>query len=239
VTGTVTFDNATFGDPLVGTIKSGYYKPSYPFEVKSLPSGKICVAVYPQRFASFLAALNADSTAVNNSLVVNVDYTTATGSVWLRKPTIPCTDLDYGVILQECADMTSFSKGFSLVTNLRTYIGDDFNMVEGTPPSGYPPLPVGTKYYPPCSLFVPEKRYGVEMDPLAVDIAGQMNSLGSEDLANPLRPLDSIAVSGENFAANRIRVNLRPITHPADLPPITMMNWLVVLEERKREFVGY
>jgi hypothetical protein len=35
-------------------------------------------------------------------------------------------------------------------------------------------------------------------------------------------------------------MNLRPITHPAELPPITMMNWLVVLEEkRKTTMVGY
>lgn len=236
VTGSVTFDNATFGDPLVGVLKAGYFKPSYPFEVKSLPDGKICMAIYPQRFAKFLASLRADTTTINNSLVVNVDYTTTTGSVWLTKPTIPCTDLDYGVILKECADMTSFPKGFSLVTNLRTYIGDDFNIVEGTPPSGYTP---SGQYFPPCSLFVPEKRYGVDMDPFAVRISGQMNSLGSEDLASPLRPMDSKSMSGENFAANRITVNLRPITHPAELPPITMMNWLVVLEERKREFVGY
>ena len=40
------------------------------------------------------------------------------------------------------------------------------------------------------------------------------------------------------MAANRITVNLRPITHPAELPPITMMNWLVVLEERRKEFIG-
>jgi hypothetical protein len=31
-------------------------------------------------------------------------------------------------------------------------------------------------------------------------------------------------------------VNLKPIKHPAELPPITMMNWLVVLEERRKEF---
>jgi hypothetical protein len=244
VTGSVTFNNARFGDPLVGTIKSGYYKPSYPFEVKNLASGKICMAVYPQRFAKFLASLHADSTTVNNSLVVNVDYTTATGSVWLSKPSIPCTDLDYGVILQECADMTSFTKGFSLVTNLRTYVGDDFNTKlykDAVPaistPTGY--TGAADTYYPPCSLFMPEKRYGVDLDPFSVKIAGQMNSLGSEDLANPLRPMESKSMTGANYAASRITVNLRPITHPADLPPITMMNWLVVLEERKREFVGY
>jgi len=252
VTGSVIFNNSRFGDPLVGVIKAGYYRPSYPFEVKWIQNNTICcIAIYPRRFAKFLAALNADSTVVNNSLVVNVDYTTATGSVRLHKPSVPCTDLDYGVILQECADMTSFIKGFSLVTNLRTYIGDDFNTTlykDAVPaistPTGY--TGSADTYYPPCSLFMPEKRYGVDLDPFSVKIDGQVDSLAKVDKVNVsdaeptmIRPLDSKSMSGASFAASRITVNLRPIIHPADLPPITMMNWLVVLEERKREFVGY
>ena len=86
MTGAITFNNARFGDPLVEVRKSGYYKPSYPFEVKKLAaSNKWCLAIYPQRFARFLASLNADPiapnstapnpAALNNSLVVNVDYT--------------------------------------------------------------------------------------------------------------------------------------------------------------------
>ncbi len=242
VTGLITFNNARFGDPLVGTVKSGYYKPSYPFEVKYLPSGKICVAVYPQRFKAFLAALNADAPDINNSLVVNVDYSTATGSVNLSKPVIPCVDFDptngkhqYGVILQECADLSTFTRGFSLVTNLRTYIGDDFNIVSTTPPTGYTP---SGQYYPPVSLFVPERRYGVEVDPFAVKMDGQIGSLASDLDTEPVRPIDSKTVSGGALAANRITVNLKPIRHPAELPPVTMMNWLVVLQELRAEFVG-
>jgi hypothetical protein len=37
---------------------------------------------------------------------------------------------------------------------------------------------------------------------------------------------------------SQITVNLSPLTHPAQLPPITMMNWLGVLEERRKEFVS-
>ena len=236
-TGSITFNNARFGDPLYGTVKAGYYKPSTPFGTTTLASGKICLAVYPQRFASFLTALNADSLAVNNSLVVNVDYTSATGSVWLTKPSIPCTDADYGLILKECTDMTSFTTGFSLVTNLRTYIGEDFNTVQTTPPTGY--VPASGVYYPPCSLFMPEKRFGVDQDPFAVKVGGQIGSLAAETVTTPINPLDSKAMSGTAMASNRIIMNLRPIAHPAELPPITMMNWLVVLEERRKEFVGY
>lgn len=230
-TGLVTFNNARFGDPLVGTHKDGYYRPSYPFEIKNLANGKTCVAVYPQRMPAFLTALGADGPAINNSLVVNVDYTAATGSVYLTKPSIPCTDLDYGVILQEASDLTKFTKGFSLVTNLRLYFGDDFNITPTTAPSGY----VGT-YYPPCSIFAAEKRYGVDVDPFEVDLTGQIGSLIAEDATTPSRPLDAKYGSGTYMPANRIYANLRPIIHPADLPPITMMNWLVLLEERKTNY---
>ncbi len=232
VSGAITFNNARFGDPLVGTLKSGYYKTSYPFEIKTLASGKYCVAVYPKRFANFMTLLGADALSTNHSLVVNVDYPS---NVLLRKPSIPCTDLDYGVILQECDDLTSFTKGFSLVTNLRLYIGDDFNTVATTPPSGYTP-PSGTSYFPPCSLFAPEERYGVNSDPFAIQLSGQMGSLAAETNTTPMRPLDSTAASGGAVAPDRITVNLKPIKHPAELPPITMMNWLIVLEERRKEF---
>ncbi|MEI6654050.1 MAG: hypothetical protein WCP45_04725, partial [Verrucomicrobiota bacterium] len=218
---------------LVGTVKTGYFKPSYPFEIKSLPAGNTCIAIYPKRLPAFLTALGADGTAVNSSLVVNVDYTAATGSALLTKPSIPCTDLDYGLILQECNDLTAFTKGFSLVTNLRLYIGDDFNVVATTPPSGYTPTGL---YYPPCSIFAPEKRYGVDKDPFGVSLSGQIGSLASDTNTDPVRPLDSKILSGTTLAASRIHADLRPITHPADLPPISMMNWLVLLEERKGEY---
>lgn len=236
VTGSVTFNNSRFGDPIVGSVKAGYYRPSAPYKVKTLPSGQICMAVYPQRMSNFLTLIGAGGPAINNSLVVNVDYTTATGSVFLSKPSIPCTVNDYGLILQECADLTAFTKGFSLVTNLRAYIGSSFNITPATPPSGYAPT---STYYPPCSIFAPEKRFGVDNDPYGVSLKGQIGSLASDTVTTPIRPLDSKTVSGATLGADRIQVNLRPIQHPADLPPITMMNWLVVIEERRKEFVGF
>jgi hypothetical protein len=229
ITGTVLFNNARFGDPISGTFKGGYSRPSAPYKISQLPSGKTCVAIFPERFAAFLNLIGADTTAVNSSIAVNVDYTTATGSVWLTKPSIPCLESDYGLILNECSDLSTFTKGFSLVTNLRTYIGDDFNTT---------PITQGGTNYPPCSLFTPEKRYGVEIDPFAVSMSGQIGSLASETSANPIRPLDSKTMTGAEIGSGQITVNLRPITSPAALPPVTMMNWLVVLEERRKEFIG-
>jgi hypothetical protein len=230
VSGTVAFTNDRFGDPLVGTFKAGYYRPAKPFEIKNLPSGKICLAVYPQRFPAFLSRIGADNTSANHSIVVNVDYQS---SVRLTKPGFPSSVLDYGVILEECADFTGFPKGFSLVTNLRLYIGDDFNVVPKAPPAGYSPP---GEYYPPTSLFAPEKRYGVEADPFALQLAGQVGSLASEDAAEPVHLMDSLGVSGQPIDSKRIRAELSQIRHPEELPPVTMMNWLIVVEERRREF---
>ena len=232
VSGEVTFENSRFGDPAFGYLKSGYYKPSYPWEVRTLVNGKECIVIFPQRFEAFLDLIDADDTSINNSLVVNVDYTTATGSINLEQPAIPSTDLDYGLVLEECADLTSFNNGFSLVTNLRTYIGDDFNITPMSPPSGYSPA---GDYYPPVSLFAPEKRYGVDLDPYQIDVTGQIGSLEAED-GNMIRPLDSKGASGTDFTGDNMRVNLNAIPHPAELPPITMMNWLITIEEVRNEF---
>lgn len=234
VTGKITFDNATFGDPLVGTVKKGYWRPRSPFDIRTLANGQICVGLYPERIPSFLTRINAGNTALNHSIVINVDYSGSGLNNISKKPNIPCTATDYGLVMRECGNLTGFTKGFSLVSNLRLYIGDDFNITPTTAPSGYTP-PTGT-FYPPCSLFAPEKRYGVDVDPFAVTLSGQVGSLASETVANPVRPLDSKTLSGATLSANRITVNLRPISHPAELPPITMMNWLVLLEERRKEY---
>jgi hypothetical protein len=233
VSGTITFNNATFGDPLVGTVKRGYWRPPAPFELRNLASGQQCVALYPERIPSFLTVIGAATTALNHSIVVNVDYTVTGLNNSARRPnTNPCLDSDYGLIMRECANLAGFSRGFSLVTNLRLYIGDDFNTVAATPPSGYSPAGL---YFPPCSLFAPEKRYGVDLNPFNIVLSGQVGSLARE--TDPaVRPLDSKNLNGAAMPAANIRVNLRPITHPAELPPVTMMNWLILLEERRREF---
>ncbi len=239
-TGTITFNNATFGDPIVGTRKRGFARPTAfissqnsAFDFKKLGSGQECVVVYPERISNFLNELGGDSVETNNSLVVNVDYS-ATGSASLLEPQMPFTDRDYGVILQECGDLSDFKKGFSLVTNLRLYIGDDFNVVPISPPSGYTP-PSGT-FYPPASLFAPEKRYGVDFDPFAVEVSGQIGSVASENDEDAVHPMDAIGVSENSMVASQITMNLSTISHPAELPPIVMMNWLILIEEKRAEF---
>jgi hypothetical protein len=232
VIGPVTFDNARFGDPIVGTFKSGYFRPSYPFEVRLLNDTKWVVEVYPQRMKAFLALIGADGPEINHSLAVNVDYP---GNPELSRPSIPPTELDYGAVLRECGNLTDFPGGFSLVTNLRLYIADDFNVVETTPPldSGIP-----GPFYPPSSLFAPEKRYGAEITPNHLHIGGQLGNLAGDTGADGAKVhlLDMKSANGLDLAHDRVNVNLTQIRHPAALPPITMMNWLIVVEERRAAF---
>ena len=227
--GSVTFDNARFGDPDVGTLKAGYYRPSYPFSFILLHDTKYCIEVKPELFPDFLELIGADDVNVNHSLVVNVDYP---GNAKLTKPQIPCTDLDYGLVLRGCNDLSAFGKGFSLVTNLRLYIADDFNNVEVPPPAG---SSIPTPYYPPCSLFAPEKRYGGDMNPYHLTVSGQMGSLAG-DAGQTVHLLDVKMASGQDVGHDQVEVNLAPILHPGALPPVTMMNWLVLVEERRGEF---
>lgn len=238
-----TFSNGVFGDPNVGIAKAGYWRPLSPVSNTNgtlTANGQTCIPVYPQRIPAFLTAVGAAGPAVNNSLVVNVDYSTTGLNNSAKKPNIPCTATDYGVVLKECSNLTPFTKGFSLVTNLRLYIGEDFNMTTTTPPSGYTPTVTASNpngsYWPPCSLFSPERRYGVDAEPFSVSLRGQIGSLASDTATTAVRPLDSKTLSGATLAANRLTVNLSQMRHPAELPPIVMMNWLVLLEERKREY---
>ncbi len=72
--------------------------------------------------------------------------------------------------------------------------------------------------------------------PLTVTLEGQVGSLADEKNNDPVRPLDVFGIASETIDPSRTTVNLKAITHPGVLPPITLMNWLVLLEERRKEY---
>lgn len=222
---------AIYSDTL--TVNSSAWEtdsPPKPFNVVVLPGSRPCVVIKPQLFPAYLASIGVDGVAINNSICVNADYKTG---VKVRTPIVPCLESDIGLVMTNCSDLTAYTKGFSVVTNFRLYIGDDFNIVATTPPAG---SGIPSPYYPPASLYAPERRYGTDVDPWKIELGGQVGSLASDSAATPIHPLDMKMSSGATMAADKITVNLRPITHPAALPPVTMMNWLIVLEERRQEF---
>ncbi len=254
LSGNVFFDNSVFGDPYVGVVKEGYWRPRAPFGLKNLTvssnptdPAQTCIAVYPERMRKFLQTVGGAGSERNHSLVVNLDYLNQRADPYPNppaRPRIPCVDSDIGVVLQECADLTGFTQGFSLVTNLRLYFGGDFNTSPTTAPNGYIPAVTKTnttgRFLPPCSLFAPEKRYGADVNPFGISISGQIGSLASVDKVNSsdadptmVRPLESKNMNGVSINSANIEVNLSRMRDPSELPPITMMNWLVLLEERR------
>ena len=254
--GPITFNNSTFADPRPGVVKKGFWRKTadgvpvlMPFGEHVDVSGQRCIVVYPERFYAYLLKNGAADLATNNSLAVNVDYTFTGLHSLAMKPNFPCQVSDFGLVLKECSNLTSFEKGFSLVTNMRLFVGDHINNVPMPtgPPAGCVPAvttanPLGL-YYPPCSFFAPEKRYGgntpeVGAAPIQVSQRGQVGSLAeinrilpSDNDIRRIRPLDAKLVGNGVVAPINMTNDLTQIRHPAEVPPISMMNWLVLLEE--------
>lgn len=200
-----------------------------PFSTDRLPDGRPCVTIKPEKIPAYLKDLVnkglatnlPDPVSINNSIAVNVDYRF---DATIRPPASPPLETDTALVMTECDDLTAFTTGFSIVTNLTLYIGDDFNI---TPKAG--------GKFPPASLYAPARRFGKDVDPLKVEFTGQVGSL-AKDTGPAVHPLDMKTWRGSAMAPGSMTVNLKPIKEVADLPPIYMMNWLIVLEERRKEF---
>mgnify|MGYP000707643806 FL=1 len=82
----------------------------------------------------------------------------------------------------------------------------------------------------------PEKRYGDSTVPMKIDIAGQLSSLAKGN-TNPVHIGDMKSGAADEVVPDNISADLKPIRHPAALPPINMMNWMVVIREIHPEYV--
>ena len=195
----------------------------FPFHPYSTDVGKNTLAVYLERIQPFLDSLGADDATVNNSLLVQMDYRKG---VNVQEPVFPTTTTDMGVVLLEGEDLSVYERGFSLVTHTTLYIADDLNFIATTPPAG---STVPTPYYPPLSLYAPESRFGVSVEPRLVEISGQMGNLSKDD-SELTNILDFKSGATEAVVAQNITADLYKITHPDQLPPVYTMNWLLTIE---------
>ncbi|MDF1823934.1 MAG: hypothetical protein P1U68_04785 [Verrucomicrobiales bacterium] len=198
----------------------------FPFQTEIMANSRMALVYYPDRMPDFLDDLgNAADVSVNNSIVIYPN----TGRATVEAPSIPAEDDDLVVSLKGCKDLTDYTNGFSLLTRYRLYIADSFNATSTTPPANSG-LPVGDEYFPPASLFSPEKRFGDS--PLAeqtVKITGQLSSLKTSN-NNEYHPLELQMADDSAVTSERIQADLVDLTSPAELPPIHMMNWLVTIE---------
>lgn len=198
----------------------------FPFHVDKSYSSRPCIAIYPERLATWLVSNNGGFFESNHSISVNVDYV---NNLEVAKPPFPSDVGDLAVMLIEAKDLTAFTDGFSLVTNMRLIFTDDVNITPMTTPPGIT-LPAGEDFHPPVSFFAPEKRYGDSGIALKIDIDGQLGSLAKGN-AEPIRIADLKTGYADQVIPENIVANLKTIDHPAALPPINMMNWMVVIRE--------
>ncbi len=203
--------------PTTGTAKGTLF----PFHLESDGIQRQALSVYVERLPAFLRSIGGDSTAVNNSLMVNANYR---DNIRVRKPNIPSLSTDIALVLRDTRDLTSFSNGFSLVTPFRTYLVNDVNIVaRGIGAQGQ-------EVFPALSLFTPEKRFGIRDQPMNITLKGQVNHVGKDSDQNA-RPLDLRSGANDEVLAGKIKADLYSITEPEQLPPISQMNWLVVIEQ--------
>ena len=200
---------------------------TFPFQSTKLDSTRNALIVYMNRLPAFIEALsNTGGMSRNNSLYIYPGTTNAA----VATPSIPSLETDLAVSLRNGENLTAYTAGFSLVSRYRVYIANSLNEVATTIPANSG-IPAGTIYYPPLSIFAPEKRFGESLTiQNGVELRGQLSSLKTTagDTYNPLELLDGRDV---RVAATDINADLTTMISPAQLPPVHMMNWLVTIEE--------
>lgn len=198
----------------------------FPFQTTQLDNLRYAMSFYPNRLEAFLDSLgNAAPVDINNSICIYPN----TGRSTVEAPSIPSNTDDLAVTLRGCKDMSMFTNGFSLVTRYRLYISESFNVVTTTPPANSG-LPANAEFYPPCSLFAPEKRFGETiLNDQPVAIKGQLSSLKT-GASYQFNPLELRAGNDAAVSSGQVNADLVDLRSPAELPPIHMMNWLVTIE---------
>ncbi|MCB1063475.1 MAG: hypothetical protein KDN20_11215 [Verrucomicrobiae bacterium] len=225
----------TSGARVYRTFTRGYNWPTpsetggdaFPFQTETLPIGRNAITVHLDLLPAFLLALgDAADVSVNNSIYLFPQNNRPT----VVPPSVPSIASDPAVSVRGGSDMSAYTTGFSVVSNLRMYIGESLNTVPVTPPSGSG-IPAGEEYFPPISLFAPEKRFGeTAFFEHPVEFTGQVSSLNTDDTV-AFRPLDLRSGSDDTVSPGLIEADLKMIQSPAELPPIHLMNWLVTIEE--------
>jgi hypothetical protein len=200
---------------------------TFPFQTDLLPSGKNALIVNLDRLPAFVNGLsNSGGIANNNSLYIFP----LSGESTVLIPSIPSAAADMAVSIRGGNDLTAYTAGFSIVSRYRVYISSTLNNVQRPAPANSG-LPATYTFFPPFSIFAPEKRFGESVSvEFPVELNGQLDSLktGTSDTVNPLEFING---NETRVSADEIHANLSSLKSPAELPPIFLMNWLVTIEE--------
>ena len=187
-----------------------------------LPDGRPYISLDLGLLPIFLARIGAAGVDVNNSLYIGPDSLPS-----VRPANFPAGPDDLAVVLTGTADLGAYSEGFSIVTPYRVYYAEDFNQV----PATNPPAGVTLPWFPPVSVFSPEKRFGITAVAGEIAIDGSLSTLSDGTTGGSVNPLDLRAGGNDAVNTGNIAASLSSIDNIEDLPPITAMNWLVTIEE--------
>jgi len=203
----------------------------FPFTRGMTFEGRPCLNVSMEKLQTYLVATLGTTAAINRSISINPDYI---NNASITKPyrnglvdnaidTVYQNDMS--LRLEDTEDLSHFTTGFSLVTNLRLILADNLNVTKIAASSEYPPI----------SIFSPEKVFGDSAYSAKVTVEGQITSLAktTDASGNPVAAPAINITSGMNGAVNsQNTIALKGITDPKKLPPINMMNWMVVVREK-------
>ena len=200
---------------------------TFPFQTEVLNNGRNALIVNLNRLPAFINGLSGTGgMALNHSLHI---FPT-TGESTVLTPSIPAAAADMVVSLRGGNDLRAYTAGFSLVCRYRVYIASTLNDVQATVPTNSG-LPTTHRYFPPLSIFAPEKRFGESSTiTYPVELSGQLNSLKTGD-TDTVNPLEVVNGNETKASASSVRANLSALKSPAELPPIFLMNWLITIEE--------
>lgn len=205
-----------------------------PFQTEvSVGIDRPMLTVYPAKLATWLTSVGAASVSDNNYpnnavYIAPIAPPDPAADATVIAPSTPSIAGDVAVVMRESEDLSVYTKGFSVVTNLRFYLADDANQVAIAQPLNAG-LPVGEAFYPPFSVSAPEYRVGTTAGARPFDIQGQIASVqNSNDTFNPL---DFKSGGTDAVDSGGITADLKQIISPAQLPPVINMNWLLTIEE--------
>lgn len=169
---------------------------------------------------AWLADEGVDMSTIN-SLCVNTD---SSRSIYFSNAKDLTTDQTDPTLPE-----IGFTNGFSIVVNQMLLLDEDINVG-----SNFGAVPAPT-HYPyvsqPLSLYAPLARYGNSSNgTLKIEVVGALGSMAEKD-KNDAVNIGDLKVLGEETNAAGIKATLKSITNLSELPPVNMMNWMIVIQE--------
>ena len=188
--------------------------------------GRPCITLDLEKLPAFLLAVGMDPATENNTIWIGPNHLSNDPDA-PREASFPSLADDMALIIKKSTDLSAYAGGLSIVTPLRVYFDDNFNDIAATPPAG---SGITGTWYPPVSVFAPEKRFGTTATGGDIQIQGRVGVLPNDSAAgSDVNPLD-LRDGEDGFSASNIDVNLSNIDQKENLPPINSMSWLTVIE---------